>query len=97
MLKCQDGGFKLIMEFRGSGGTLSADPEQGFHIFLSYRREGTSAHAGRLHDFLISGVDDQPGFDDDQIFMDIDTIQPGDDLGKSSPTQLRVATSSWRS
>ena len=57
-----------------------ADPQKGFHIFLSYRREGTSAHAGRLHDFLVSGVDDQPGFGDDQIFMDIDTIQPGDDF-----------------
>jgi TIR domain len=59
-----------------------ADPQKGFHIFLSYRREGTSAHAGRLHDFLISGVDDQLGFSDEQIFMDIDTIQPGDDFRK---------------
>ncbi len=52
----------------------------GFHIFLSYRREGTSAHAGRLHDYLVGGVGDEPGFDRDQIFMDIDTIAPGDDF-----------------
>ena len=61
---------------------MSAGPDKGFHIFLSYRREGTSAHAGRLHDFLVGGVDDEPGFADNQIFMDIDTIQPGDDFRK---------------
>jgi TIR domain len=60
---------------------LSSNPPfAGFHIFLSYRREGTSAHAYRLHDFLIRGVDQQPGFADEQVFMDIDTIPPGDDF-----------------
>ena len=52
----------------------------GLHIFVSYRREGTSAHAGRLYDFLKSGVDDQPGFAKEQIFMDIDAIRPGEDF-----------------
>jgi TIR domain len=51
-----------------------------FQIFVSYRREGTSAHAGRLYDFLTGGVDDHAGFGSDQVFMDIDTIQPGDDF-----------------
>jgi hypothetical protein len=58
------------------------DPEQpsGFHIFLSYRREDTAAHAGRLHDFLLRGADETPGFAESQVFMDIDTIEPGDDF-----------------
>jgi hypothetical protein len=60
---------------------LSRNPKPaGFHIFLSYRRESNSAHAGRLHDFLVAGVEEQPGFRDGQIFMDIDTIPPGDDF-----------------
>ena len=56
------------------------DPQPSFHIFISYRREGTSSHAGRLHDFLVGGVAEDPGFAEDQIFMDIDTIAPGDDF-----------------
>jgi hypothetical protein len=58
---------------------VTADP-QGFHIFLSYRREGTAVHAVALHQNLVLGVEGNPGFSDDQIFMDIDTIAPGDDF-----------------
>jgi hypothetical protein len=65
-----------------TGASLGADPQPAFHIFISYRREGTSAHAGRLHDLLVAGVEDQTGFSHDQIFMDIDTIAPGDDFRK---------------
>jgi hypothetical protein len=54
----------------------------GFHIFFNYRREVTAGHAYRLHDFLVAGTDERPGFSDDQIFMDIDTIRPGDDFRK---------------
>ena len=50
-----------------------------FRIFLSYRREDASGHAGRLFDFLRYGGEG-PGFRKDQIFMDIDTMAPGVDF-----------------
>jgi tetratricopeptide (TPR) repeat protein len=43
-------------------------------IFISYRREDSLPYAGRLFDGLAAR------FGDDQVFMDIDTIQPGDDF-----------------
>src|SRR6185295_12970787 len=43
-------------------------------IFVSYRREDTSGHAGWLADLL------GDHFGKDQIFMDIDNIQPGEDF-----------------
>ena len=45
-----------------------------FHIILNYRREDTSAHAGRLYDDLADE------FGGDQVFMDIDAIEPGVDF-----------------
>jgi hypothetical protein len=46
-------------------------------IFISYRREDAPAHAGRLYDHLSNH------FGAEQIFMDVDTIQPGDDFVKA--------------
>lgn len=43
-------------------------------VFLSYRREDSAGHTGRLHDRLV----DQLGRD--RVFLDIDNIQPGDDF-----------------
>jgi len=43
-------------------------------IFISYRRDDSSGHAGRLHDRLVEH------FGRDRIFMDIDTIEPGEDF-----------------
>ena len=43
-------------------------------IFISYRRDDSSGHAGRLFDKL------SESFGADQIFMDIDTIDPGLDF-----------------
>jgi hypothetical protein len=43
-------------------------------IFVSYRREDTSGHAGRLCDRL------RAQFRDTRVFMDVDTIQPGVDF-----------------
>ena len=43
-------------------------------IFISYRRDDSAGHAGRLYDKL------SEGFGADQIFMDIDTIDPGLDF-----------------
>lgn len=43
-------------------------------IFVSYRRDDSSGHAGRLSDKLVDH------FGKDRIFMDIDTIEPGEDF-----------------
>jgi formylglycine-generating enzyme required for sulfatase activity len=53
-------------------------PQSSFNqfsgIFVCYRRDDSSGHAGRLSDNLIAH------FGDDRIFMDIDTIEPGEDF-----------------
>jgi hypothetical protein len=51
---------------RGAGGD--------FRIFVSYRRDDAAGHAGRLHDALLEH------FGREQIFMDIDAIEPGLDF-----------------
>lgn len=43
-------------------------------IFVSYRRDDSSGHAGRLSDRLSAH------FGNEQIFMDIDQIEPGEDF-----------------
>jgi hypothetical protein len=48
--------------------------EQGSGIFISYRREDTAGHVGRLHDALAGH------FGADRVFMDIDSIGYGDDF-----------------
>lgn len=44
------------------------------NIFISYRRQDTAGYAGRLYDQLSSY------FGADQVFMDIDTLEPGVDF-----------------
>lgn len=43
-------------------------------IFLSYRREDTAGHAGRLYDRLVER------FGSEKVFMDLDAIRPGSDF-----------------
>src|SRR6516162_155556 len=43
-------------------------------LFINYRREDTAPYAGRLYDRLISH------FDEEQVFIDIDQIEPGEDF-----------------
>ena len=43
-------------------------------LFINYRREYTEHAAGRLYDHLITH------FGKDQVFMDIDQIDPGEDF-----------------
>lgn len=43
-------------------------------IFISYRRDDSSGHAGRLFDGLSAR------FGEEQVFMDIDQIEPGEDF-----------------
>jgi hypothetical protein len=45
-------------------------------IFLSYRREDASGHAGRLYDVLVER------FGEENVFMDIDTIDVGADFAE---------------
>ena len=42
-------------------------------VFISYRREDTAGHAGRLYDRLVQRLGE------DSIFMDLE-IEPGDDF-----------------
>src|SRR5215813_10475808 len=44
------------------------------HVFISYRREDSAGHAGRLYDRLSAY------FGAESVFMDIDTIDPGLDF-----------------
>lgn len=43
-------------------------------LFISYRREDSAAHAGRLHDRLVAH------FGAARVFMDVDAIGPGQDF-----------------
>jgi TPR repeat protein len=43
-------------------------------VFISYRREDTPGHAGRLYDRL------KQEFGADNVFIDVDTLLPGDDF-----------------
>src|SRR6266545_3933638 len=45
-------------------------------IFISYRRDDTAGYAGRLFDYLTGR------FGAKNVFMDIDTIEPGEDFRK---------------
>jgi hypothetical protein len=46
-------------------------------IFISYRREDTSASASRIYEWLAER------YGDDQVFMDVDTIEPGLDWAQA--------------
>jgi TIR domain len=46
-------------------------------VFLSYRREDTSGHAGRLYDVLVER------YGESNVFMDVDTIDVGDDFAEA--------------
>src|SRR5690349_10570277 len=49
---------------------------EGGGIFVSYRRQDSSHLAGRLYDRLADR------FGEDQVFMDVDTIEPGVDFAE---------------
>ncbi|MDQ6611550.1 MAG: toll/interleukin-1 receptor domain-containing protein [Gemmatimonadota bacterium] len=54
-------------------------------IFLSYRRDDSSGHVGRLHDALARQLGP------DAVFMDIDSIAPGADFVQVLHESLQVA------
>ena len=51
-------------------------------IFINYRRGDDQAAAGRLYDRLLQH------FDREQLFMDVDAIEPGVDFVKSLDEQV---------
>src|SRR5262249_18494114 len=51
-------------------------------IFISYRRSDDQSAAGRLYDRLLQH------FDREQLFMDVDAIEPGVDFVKSLDEQV---------
>jgi hypothetical protein len=55
---------------------MDGNPVSSLRVFINYRREDSAGHAGRLYDALAER------FGRDQIFMDIDTMQPGVDFTK---------------
>ena len=54
-------------------------------IFISYRRDGSSAWAGRIRDRLMQT------FDGNQIFMDVDGIAPGSDFSEVLSKRIDTA------
>lgn len=52
-------------------------------VFISYRRQDAEAFAGRLYDTLVQE------FGNDRVFMDVDTLKPGDDYIKAIENKLR--------
>ena len=53
---------------------MPVESGSSFRIFLSYRRDDSAGHAGRLYDALTSR------FGETRVFMDVDTIEPGVDF-----------------
>jgi hypothetical protein len=51
-------------------------------IFINYRRDDTQGVAGRLFDYLASK------YSRDELFMDVDAMQPGLDFAKQLDTQV---------
>lgn len=54
--------------------TTAVSPQSDRRIFLSYRRKDSSGHVGRLFDALVAALGR------DSVFMDIDTLAPGQDF-----------------
>jgi hypothetical protein len=52
-------------------------------VFIDYRREDTAGYAGRLYDRL------NQEFGSEQVFLDVDTIGPGENLGEAIQEAVR--------
>lgn len=66
----------LLDKITGRPGRSPHEPETGTPggVFVSYRREGTGHFAGRVADRLVER------FGADQVFMDVESIEPGLDF-----------------
>lgn len=54
-------------------------------IFISYRRDDSAGHAGRLFDRLAQR------FGDDHVFRDVDDIAPGEDFAKAVHEKIQAS------
>ena len=61
---------------------MEEEVPSGPHVFLSYRRDDASAYAGRLYDYLVGR------FGDENVFIDIDSIEPGVDFADALQATL---------
>ena len=55
-------------------------------VFVSYRRDDAPGHAGRLYDRLVTR------FGEDRVFMDVDSIDPGEDFVEAIESTLASAS-----
>jgi TIR domain len=65
------------------GNALGVALNDGLSVFLSYRRDDARGHAHRLYDHLVAEmqvVEEQEGFGTHQMFIDVDTLEPGVDF-----------------
>jgi small GTP-binding protein len=62
---------------------MAATPDQTMSgVFISYRREESSGYAGRIYAWL------KEQLDEDQVFMDIEGIGPGEDYAAAIRTRI---------
>jgi hypothetical protein len=59
-------------------------------IFISYRRQETAWPAGRLYDVLVEH------FPAEQVFKDVDNIEPGEDFVERITTAVGLLMCCWR-
>ena len=74
--------FHAILARDVRGDRADAEDVVTGRIFISYRRGDDQAAAGRLYDRLLQH------FDREQLFMDVDAIEPGVDFVKSLDEQV---------
>src|SRR5262245_34247744 len=64
----------MVAELSGDVGRQMDRPGHQLAVFISYRREDASGHAGRLADGLMSLLGRE------QVFVDVDSVDPGQDF-----------------
>ncbi len=74
--------FHAILARNVQGDRADAEDVVTGRIFINYRRGDDQAAAGRLYDRLLQH------FDPEQLFMDVDAIEPGVDFVKSLDEQV---------
>src|SRR4051794_31269459 len=74
--------FHAILARDARGARAGAEDLVTGRIFISYRSGADQAAAGRLYDQLLRH------FDHEQLFMDVDSIEPGVDFVKSLDEQV---------
>jgi hypothetical protein len=74
---------RFVLDSRPFPAHLSVRGPATPSIFISYRRQDAEVYAGRLYDRLAQE------FGENNVFMDVDTLQPGEDYVKAIERKLR--------